>query len=69
MNQVSDTIMELDRGHIRFFPGNYQAYTELKEQQLKEEEDSFFVPRFLPCRLNWIVILHYILSHRRNSNL
>ncbi|TQV71489.1 ATP-binding cassette domain-containing protein [Aliikangiella marina] len=38
VNQVSDTIMELDRGHIRFFPGNYQAYTELKEQQLKEEE-------------------------------
>lgn len=38
VNQVSDTIMELDRGHIKFFPGNYQAYTELKEQQLKEED-------------------------------
>jgi len=38
VNKVADTIMELDRGHIRFFPGNYQAYVELKEQQLKEEE-------------------------------
>lgn len=38
VNKVADTIMELDRGTIRFFPGNYQAYTELKDQQLKEEE-------------------------------
>lgn len=38
VNQVADTIMELDRGKIRFFPGNYQAYSDLKEQQLKEEE-------------------------------
>jgi len=38
VNKVADTIMELDRGHVRFFPGNYQAYTDLKEQQLKEEE-------------------------------
>lgn len=38
VNKVADTIMELDRGAIRFFPGNYQSYTELKEQQLKEEE-------------------------------
>ncbi|WP_196138337.1 ATP-binding cassette domain-containing protein [Aliikangiella sp. G2MR2-5] len=38
VNKVADTIMELDRGHINFFPGNYQKYTELKAQQLKEEE-------------------------------
>lgn len=38
VNKVADTIMELDRGAIRFFPGNYQSYTELKEQQLREEE-------------------------------
>jgi ABC transport system ATP-binding/permease protein len=38
VNKVADTIMELDRGKLRFYPGNYQAYTELKEQQLKEEE-------------------------------
>jgi ABC transport system ATP-binding/permease protein len=38
VNKVSNMIMELDRGVLRFYPGNYQAYTELKEQQLKEEE-------------------------------
>ena len=38
VNKVADTIMELDRGHIRFYPGNYQAYTDLKELQLKDEE-------------------------------
>jgi ABC transport system ATP-binding/permease protein len=38
VNKVANTIMELDRGHLRFYPGNYQAYTEMKEQQLKEEE-------------------------------
>ncbi|WP_444998292.1 ATP-binding cassette domain-containing protein [Aliikangiella sp. IMCC44359] len=38
VNKVADTIMELDRGILRFYPGNYQAYTELKEQQLKEED-------------------------------
>lgn len=38
VNKVADTIMELDRGNIRFFPGNYQAYSDLKEQQLKEED-------------------------------
>ncbi len=38
VNKVADTIMELDRGILRFYPGNYQAYTELKEQQLKDEE-------------------------------
>ncbi|TQV84578.1 ATP-binding cassette domain-containing protein [Aliikangiella coralliicola] len=38
VNKVADTIMELDRGTLRLFPGNYQKYTELKEQQLKDEE-------------------------------
>ncbi len=37
VNKVADTIMELDRGHIHFFPGNYQKYTELKALQLKDE--------------------------------
>ena len=37
VNKVADTIMELDRGHIHFFPGNYQKYTELKDLQLRDE--------------------------------
>ena len=40
VNKVSDTIMELDRGHLRLYPGNYQAYLELKAQQLKDEEKT-----------------------------
>lgn len=40
VNKVSDTIMELDRGHLRLYPGNYSAYLELKAQQLKDEEKS-----------------------------
>lgn len=40
VNKVADTIMELDRGHLRLYPGNYQAYLELKAQQLKDEEKT-----------------------------
>lgn len=40
VNKVSDTIMELDRGHLRLYPGNYSAYLEIKEQQLKDEEKT-----------------------------
>jgi len=40
VNKVSDTILELDRGHLRLYPGNYQAYLELKAQQLKDEEKT-----------------------------
>jgi len=40
VNKVADTIMELDRGHLRLYPGNYAAYLELKAQQLKDEEKS-----------------------------
>ncbi|MDH5629869.1 MAG: ATP-binding cassette domain-containing protein [Gammaproteobacteria bacterium] len=40
VNKVADIIMELDRGKIRFFPGNYQAYTEIKDRQLQDEEKS-----------------------------
>jgi len=40
VNKVSDIIMELDRGHLRLYPGNYQAYLELKAQQLKDEEKT-----------------------------
>ena len=40
VNVVSDTIMELDRGHLRLYPGNYQAYLEIKAQQLKDEEKT-----------------------------
>jgi len=40
VNKVSDRIMELDRGHLRLYPGNYQAYLELKAQQLKDEDKT-----------------------------
>ena len=40
VNKVADTIMELDRGHLRLYPGNYQAYLEVKAQQLKDEEKT-----------------------------
>jgi len=40
VNKVADRIMELDRGHLRLYPGNYQAYLELKAQQLKDEEKT-----------------------------
>lgn len=40
VNKVADTIMELDRGHLRLYPGNYQAYLELKAQQLKDEDKT-----------------------------
>ncbi len=40
VNKIADTIMELDRGHLRLYPGNYQAYLELKAQQLKDEEKT-----------------------------
>jgi ATP-binding cassette subfamily F protein uup len=40
VNKVSDHIIELDRGHLRGYPGNYQAYLELKAQQLKDEEKT-----------------------------
>ncbi|MGB0496161.1 MAG: ATP-binding cassette domain-containing protein, partial [Kangiellaceae bacterium] len=40
VNQVSDRIMELDRGHLRNYPGNYQSYLALKAQQLKDEEKT-----------------------------
>ncbi len=40
VNTVSDHIMELDRGHLRGYPGNYQAYLKIKEQQLKDEEKT-----------------------------
>ncbi len=40
VNKVADQIMELDRGHLRLYPGNYQRYLELKAQQLKDEEKT-----------------------------
>jgi len=40
VNKIADTIMELDRGVLRLYPGNYQAYRDLKEQQLKDEQKS-----------------------------
>ncbi len=40
VNKVADTIMELDRGHLRLYPGNYAAYQTLKAQQLKDEEKT-----------------------------
>ncbi len=40
VNKVADRIMELDRGHLRLYPGNYKAYLELKAQQLKDEEKT-----------------------------
>ena len=40
VNKVADTIMELDRGHLRLYPGNYAAYLALKAQQLKDEEKT-----------------------------
>ncbi|MFT6734393.1 MAG: ATP-binding cassette subfamily F protein uup [Polaribacter sp.] len=40
VNKVSDRIIELDRGHLRTYPGNYQAYLEIKAQQLKDEEKT-----------------------------
>ncbi|MET1254272.1 ATP-binding cassette domain-containing protein [Aliikangiella maris] len=38
VNKVANTIMELDRGILRFYPGDYLQYTQLKEQQLKDED-------------------------------
>ncbi len=40
VNKVAGSIMELDRGNLRLYPGNYQAYLELKAQQLKDEEKT-----------------------------
>lgn len=40
VNKVSDRIMELDRGHLNLYPGNYAAYQVLKAQQLKDEEKT-----------------------------
>lgn len=40
VNKVADRIMELDRGHLRLYPGNYQAYLDIKAQQLKDEEKT-----------------------------
>jgi len=40
VNKVSDQIMELDRGHLRLYPGNYSAYLDVKARQLKDEEKT-----------------------------
>jgi len=40
VNKVADQIMELDRGHLRLYPGNYQSYLEIKAQQLRDEEKT-----------------------------
>lgn len=40
VNKVSDRIIELDRGHLRIYPGNYQSYLEVKAQQLLDEEKT-----------------------------
>ncbi|MDQ7049241.1 MAG: ATP-binding cassette domain-containing protein [Enterobacterales bacterium] len=40
VNKVADQIMELDRGHLRLYPGNYQRYLEIKAQQLRDEEKT-----------------------------
>ncbi len=40
VNKVANRIMELDRGHLRIYPGNYQTYLEIKAQQLLDEEKT-----------------------------
>ena len=40
VNKVADQIMELDRGHLRLYPGNYSSYLDIKAQQLRDEEKT-----------------------------
>lgn len=40
VNKIADSIMELDRGSLQFYPGDYQAYRQIKDQQLKAEEKT-----------------------------
>lgn len=37
LNHVATRIVELDRGHLRTYPGNFSAYQQLKEEQLAQE--------------------------------
>ena len=37
LDRVATRIIELDRGIVRSYPGNFQAYLELKERQLMDE--------------------------------
>jgi ATP-binding cassette subfamily F protein uup len=38
LKALANRIMELDRGQLNYFPGNYERFLEYREQQLAEEE-------------------------------
>ncbi|MCD8338624.1 MAG: ATP-binding cassette domain-containing protein [Burkholderiales bacterium] len=40
LNKISQQILELDRGKIRTYPGNFEAYERRKSQELEAEEKS-----------------------------
>ncbi|GAA4417710.1 ATP-binding cassette domain-containing protein [Acidovorax lacteus] len=37
LNRIATRIVELDRGQLRSYPGNYERYRELKDEQLAQE--------------------------------
>src|SRR5690606_39436504 len=40
LQKISNRIIELDRGHIRSWSGDYESFLEFRDQQLAAEEKS-----------------------------